>query len=258
MSPFIPSLPLCAHRSPSKTKKSKTFKFSTSKSKEKREKSRDKDSHHRASDVKSSASTTDKEVASAAAPSVVDAAPIISLVSGTLLKDKKKDKEKSKKEPKKKDKKSKQTSGSEEILELGDAQPIFGVSLGLAVVRSRCHDDVNLPLVIRDCIDYLQEHGLASEAIYKLEGSKTRLQQLKRMYNNRESTGTTDWDVPTACGMLKLFFKFVFIWSQSNPNNFNIPPPYSENFPSRFSPPICRCALRRPPHCPRSPNSRPN
>lgn len=194
-----------SQRSPSKSKKSKAFKFATSKSKEKREKSRDKDVH-RAADVKSSAST-DKEVA---APSVADGTPIISLVSATLLKDKKKDKDKSKKDPKKKDKKAKQTSVSEEILELGDAQPIFGVSLGLAVVRSRCHDNVNLPLVIRDCIDYLQEHGLSSEAIYKLEGSKTRLQHLKRMYNNRESTGTDDWDVPTACGMLKLFFKFVF------------------------------------------------
>lgn len=187
-----------ARRSPSKSKKSKAFKFATSKSKEKREKSRDKDIL-RATEVKSSAST-DKEVADAAA------AP-----TGTLQlhkeKKKDKDKEKTKKDHKKKDKKSKQTSVSEEILELGDAQPIFGVSLGLAVGRSRCHDNVNLPLVIRNCIDYLQEHGLSSEAIYKLEASKTRLQQLKRMYNNRESTGTADWDVATACGMLKLFFK---------------------------------------------------
>lgn len=191
-------------RSPSKSKKSKAFKFATSKSKEKREKSRDKDTF-RAVDVKPlSGVASDKEVA---APPAVDGVPIISLVTGTLLKEKKKDKDKSKKDPKKKDKKSKQTSVSEEILELGDAQPIFGVSLGLAIVRSRCHDNVNLPLVIRDCIDYLQEHGLSSEAIYKIEASKTRLQQLKRVYNNRESTGTADWDVPTACGMLKLFFK---------------------------------------------------
>lgn len=136
----------------------------------------------------------------------------------------KKDKDKPPKDKDKKDKKSKHSSivgcaggvasivggvGSidSEILELGDAQPIFGVSLGLAVERSRCHDLVNLPLVVRDCIDYLQEFGLHSADIYKVDGGKVRLQVLKRAYNNRESLGTADWDVPTACGLLKLFFK---------------------------------------------------
>lgn len=88
-----------------------------------------------------------------------------------------------------------------------DGQPIFGVSLGLAVERSRCHDHINLPLVIRDCIDFLQEHGLTSELIYKVDAVKARIQQLKRNYNNRESTGTEDFDVPTACSLFKLFFK---------------------------------------------------
>jgi RalA-binding protein 1 len=87
---------------------------------------------------------------------------------------------------------------------LTDIQPIFGVSLGLAVERSRCHDSVKLPLVVRDCIDYLQEHGLSSEQIYKMEGVKTRLQNLKKCYNNRESHGE-EFDVPTACSLLKSY-----------------------------------------------------
>lgn len=134
-------------------------------------------------------------------------------LSGTLHKKDKKDKKEKEKKDKvkdkdKKDKKSKQASLNEaELLELGDAQPIFGVSLGLAVERSRCHDQINLPLVVRDCIDYLQEHGLLSPELYKVDTGKVRLQQLKRLYNNRESSGTDDWDVPTACGLLKLFFK---------------------------------------------------
>lgn len=130
--------------------------------------------------------------------------------------DKKKDKDKKEKEKKektkdkekdKKEKKIKQGSVSEEILDLGDAQPIFGVSLGLSVERSRCHDSINLPLVIRDSIDYLQEYGLASDQIYKTDGVKTRLQTLKKLYNNRESTGIDDFDVQTACGLLKLYLK---------------------------------------------------
>ncbi|XP_050069044.1 ralA-binding protein 1 [Anopheles maculipalpis] len=178
-------------KSPSKTKKSKTFKFPT-KSKEKREKSREKDKEKPESS---------KQEESIKAPEKVE-----------KEKDKKKDKEKKEKEKKdkskdKKDKKLKQGSVSEEVLELGDAQPIFGVSLGLATERSRCHDGVNLPLVVRDCIDYLQEHGLQSEQIYKVEAVKTKLQQLKRTYNNREGSCIGEMDVPIACGLLKMFLR---------------------------------------------------
>lgn len=144
---------------------------------------------------------------------------------GPLHKKDKKDKKEKEKEKKdksvkdkdKKDKKSKHGTGNPsavgglladtELLELGDAQPIFGVSLGLAVERSRCHDQVNLPLVVRDCIDYLQASGLHSAELYRVDAGKQRLQQLRRAYNNRESLGTADWDVPTACGLLKLFFR---------------------------------------------------
>uniref|UniRef100_A0A182P591 Rho-GAP domain-containing protein n=1 Tax=Anopheles epiroticus TaxID=199890 RepID=A0A182P591_9DIPT len=178
-------------KSPSKTKKSKTFKF-PSKSKEKREKSREKDKEK---------PETSKQEESAKAPE-----------KSEKEKEKKKDKEKKEKEKKekskeKKDKKLKQGSVSEEVLELGDAQPIFGVSLGLATERSRCHDGVNLPLVVRDCIDYLQEHGLQSEQIYKVEAVKTKLQQLKRTYNNREGSCSGEMDVPIACGLLKMFLR---------------------------------------------------
>uniref|UniRef100_A0AAG5CZC4 Rho-GAP domain-containing protein n=1 Tax=Anopheles atroparvus TaxID=41427 RepID=A0AAG5CZC4_ANOAO len=178
-------------KSPSKTKKSKTFKF-PSKSKEKREKSREKEKLE---------------------PAKLDESIKVAEKSEKEKdKDKKKDKEKKEKEKKekskdKKDKKLKQGSVSEEVLELGDAQPIFGVSLGLATERSRCHDGVNLPLVVRDCIDFLQEHGLQSEQIYKVEAVKTKLQQLKKTYNNREGSCVGEMDVPIACGLLKMFLR---------------------------------------------------
>lgn len=127
------------------------------------------------------------------------------------IKEKKKEKklkpDKKEKDIEKKDKKTKQLSLGDEVIELGDVQPIFGVSLGLAVERSRCHDNVPLPVVVRDCIDYLHECGLSNEGIYKLEPVKQRLHQLKRLYNNRESKGCSDLDVPTACGLLKLFLR---------------------------------------------------
>lgn len=175
-------------KSPSKSKKSKAFKF-PSKSKEKREKSREKE--------KDKPETS--KVEETKQPEKAE-------------KEKKKDKDKKEKDKKdkskdKKDKKLKQSSVSEEVLELGDAQPIFGVSLGLAVERSRCHDGINLPLVVRDCIDYLQEHGLRSDQLYKVDAVKSKLQQLKKLYNNREGSFVSEFDVPTACGLLKLFLR---------------------------------------------------
>lgn len=72
--------------------------------------------------------------------------------------------------------------------------------------RSRCHDGVNIPLVVRSCIDYLQEHGLQSEQIYKTDGVKTRLSLLKKCYNSRESYGE-ELDIPTACSLLKIYLQ---------------------------------------------------
>lgn len=80
------------------------------------------------------------------------------------------------------------------------------MSLGLAVERSRCHDGVKIPLVVRECIDFMQEHGLQSEQIYKTEGVKTRLAHLKKCYNNRESRDE-EFDVPTACSLLKIYLQ---------------------------------------------------
>lgn len=162
-------------RSPSKSKKSKTFKFPSTK-KEKREKSREPES---------------KEVTDGAKDKKAKEDP-------------KSDKKKTKKEKEKKTKSNSLTSS--DAFELGDIQPIFGVSLGLAVERSRCHDGIDIPFVVRSCIDYLQEHGLKSEQIYKTDGVKTRLSHLKKCFNSRESQ-TEEFDVPTACSLLKIYLQ---------------------------------------------------
>ncbi len=45
---------------------------------------------------------------------------------------------------------------------MGDADqtPIFGVPLAVAVERSRAHDGIQLPLIFRECVDYIEEFGL--------------------------------------------------------------------------------------------------
>lgn len=38
-------------------------------------------------------------------------------------------------------------------------QKVFGVPLAVAVERSKCHDGIQLPVVFRECIDYIEELG---------------------------------------------------------------------------------------------------
>ena len=37
--------------------------------------------------------------------------------------------------------------------------PVFGVALSLAVDRTPSHDGVKVPVIVRECIDYIEEHG---------------------------------------------------------------------------------------------------
>ncbi|XP_031625858.1 ralA-binding protein 1 [Contarinia nasturtii] len=199
-------------KSPSKlSKKSKAFKFTSSKSKEKRAKSRDKEktekeSKERDKKLEKESKERDKKCEKdkdKEKRNEKEREKKLEKDRDSDSKDKKKDKKEKHKD--KKDKKIKQTTNTIEIIDLGVAQPIFGVSLGLAVVRGHCHDNVNLPLIVRDCIDYLQEHGLSSEQIYKVDVVKTKLQQLKHVYNNRDTVIASEFDIPTACSLLKLF-----------------------------------------------------
>lgn len=91
--------------------------------------------------------------------------------------------------------------------EFSEALPIFGVSLDLAVERSRCHDGVDLPLPIRDCIDYIESVGITFEGVYKISGTKTKVSQIKKMYNHRQNVRLSDYDVPTATSLLKMFLR---------------------------------------------------
>ncbi|KAL5274802.1 RALBP1 family protein [Megaselia abdita] len=119
----------------------------------------------------------------------------------------KKDKEQKKDYKCKYQKEKRDKEDQKNIYEIGDIQPVFGVSVNLSTDFSRCHDGIDIPLVVRDCIDYLQDNALKSEQIYKVEPVKGRLQHFKRTYNNHECKCLEDFDIPTACGLLKLFLE---------------------------------------------------
>ncbi|XP_051156487.1 ralA-binding protein 1 isoform X2 [Leptopilina boulardi] len=166
-------------KSPSKYKKTKAFKFPTKK--EKREKSREKDGKEKDSDKDKKKKDKDEKDGD---------------------KEKRKDKEKSKQKVKDR----KKGKHGDECLDIGE-QPIFGVSLHLAVERSRCHDGVELPLIVRDCIDFVEEHGMSVEGIYKVPGVKSKVQNLKKMYNQRDPVNIGDFEPTVAASLLTLFLR---------------------------------------------------
>lgn len=90
-----------------------------------------------------------------------------------------------------------------------EEQPVFGVSLHLTVERSCCHDGVELPLVVRDCIDYVEEHGMNVEGLYKVPGVKSKVQHLKKLYNHRETVNISEFEPTVATSLLILFLRFV-------------------------------------------------
>ncbi|KAK9889301.1 hypothetical protein WA026_004582 [Henosepilachna vigintioctopunctata] len=159
-------------RSPSKYKKTKSFKFTSSKSKERRDKSREKEGNEK---------KREKE---------------------------KKQEKKVEKERGKTDK-YKKSKVTDENCSLADALPIFGVSLDLAVERSKCHDGIDIPLPVRKCIDYLESVGLSFEGIYKVSGTKSKVIQIRKMFNNREDVDLFDYDVPTTTSLLKMFLRDI-------------------------------------------------
>ncbi|KAL5241127.1 hypothetical protein ACI65C_008537 [Semiaphis heraclei] len=162
-------------KSPSKIKKIKPFKFPTKK--EKHEKLKDKDSKDMPKEKKK-----DGE------------------------KDKKKDKPKSKIKEKKKQKGS-DGKDAVDIGSLYEDQPVFGVPLEISFDRNPCHDDIHLPLVLRNCIDYVQMHGLCTDGVYKVPGVKSKVQSLKIQYNRRQSVNLTDYDLAVVTSLLKQYLR---------------------------------------------------
>ncbi|CAH1980544.1 unnamed protein product [Acanthoscelides obtectus] len=121
--------------------------------------------------------------------------------------DKKKDRDKKVDKKCEKDKLKKIKQSVEETIDIADTLPIFGVSLDLAVERSKCHDGVDIPLPIRECIDYVEAAGIYFECVYKISGTKTKVSHIKKMYNIRQNVKLSDYDVPTATSLLKMFLR---------------------------------------------------
>lgn len=122
----------------------------------------------------------------------------------------KKKEEKEKKKHKKDKKKSKhghQDSSPAIATPSVTENPIFGVPLATAVERNRSHDGIELPALVRECIDYIEEYGLACEGIYRMSGVKSKVQHLKDCYNRQEPVYLPEHEPNVVASLLKLFLR---------------------------------------------------
>ncbi|XP_042220022.1 ralA-binding protein 1-like isoform X2 [Homarus americanus] len=200
-------------RSPLKPKKPKSFKFLHKREKDKEEKEREKerdreerrsdkarDDRKREKEEKREEKKKEKEEKKG------DKRKEKEDKKGDKKKEKEKEKEERKreKEEKKKSKKDKKKK-LEEIYE--EELPVFGVLLNLAVDRCPSHDGVHLPVIVRECIDYIEEHGLHCEGIYRLSGVKSKVQHLRRQYNSGDPVRLTDQEPHVVASLLKQYLR---------------------------------------------------
>jgi len=85
--------------------------------------------------------------------------------------------------------------------------PIFGVALDLAVERNKSHDGIKLPVVVRECIDFIEEQGLGVEGIYRSSGVKSKVAKLKAAYNSRQPVNLAGSEPAVVASLLKLFLR---------------------------------------------------
>ncbi|XP_062595844.1 ralA-binding protein 1-A-like [Saccostrea cucullata] len=86
-------------------------------------------------------------------------------------------------------------------------KPIFGVPLSVAVERSPSHDGIELPRLFRECVDYIEEHGLSCEGIYRISGVKSKIQMLKDCYNRGAPVYLEEHEPNIIASLLKQFLR---------------------------------------------------
>lgn len=86
-------------------------------------------------------------------------------------------------------------------------KPIFGVPLADAVERTMMYDGVRLPAVFRECVDYMERHGMKCEGVYRVSGIKSKVDELKAAYDREESPNLEDYEPNTVASLLKQYLR---------------------------------------------------
>lgn len=92
-------------------------------------------------------------------------------------------------------------------VDIPSLKPIFGIPLADAVERTMMYDSVPLPAVFRECIDYMEKHGMKCEGIYRVSGIKSKVDELKAAYDREESPNLEEYEPNTVASLLKQYLR---------------------------------------------------
>ncbi|CAJ0949268.1 unnamed protein product [Ranitomeya imitator] len=140
---------------------------------------------------------------------------------------KEKPKEEKHKEEKHKDKKSKDLTAADVVkqwkekkkkkkptpepepapVDVPRLRPVFGIPLAAASERTMMCDGIRLPAVFRECIDFIEQHGMKCEGIYRVSGIKSKVDELKASYDREESPNLDDYEPYTVASLLKQYLR---------------------------------------------------
>ncbi|XP_068736208.1 ralA-binding protein 1-A-like isoform X1 [Montipora capricornis] len=119
-------------------------------------------------------------------------------------KEKEKDKEKEKEKEKKKKKKS-ETLSPPQPARKGKA--VFGVPLEVATKLTRFPDGVELPRVFREGLAHIDENCLEVEGIYRVSGTKSKVDILKESYDQGKTVNLHDFEAEAVASLVKLYLR---------------------------------------------------
>ncbi|OWK01573.1 hypothetical protein Celaphus_00017717 [Cervus elaphus hippelaphus] len=92
-------------------------------------------------------------------------------------------------------------------LDVPSLRPILGIPLADAVERTMMYDGVRLPAVFRECVDYVEKHGMKCEGIYRVSGIKSKVDELKAAYDREESPNLEEYEPNTVASLLKQYLR---------------------------------------------------
>ncbi|KAI6659998.1 RalA-binding protein 1-like [Oopsacas minuta] len=84
---------------------------------------------------------------------------------------------------------------------------VFGVSLLDAIDRSVIQDDILIPTVFRECIDYIEAFGLETEGLYRVGGPVKSIEAVKQQYDRGEYIDFSNVIPETISSLLKLYIR---------------------------------------------------
>ncbi|XP_038058357.1 ralA-binding protein 1-like isoform X2 [Patiria miniata] len=88
-----------------------------------------------------------------------------------------------------------------------EVKPVFGIPLAEAVEHSKMYDGIELPKIVRECIDFIEEHGMSHAGIYRLSGVKSKVELLRGCYNRNEEVDLRGQDPNNVSSLLKQYLR---------------------------------------------------